>query len=74
MSSVSSFSNGAADRSRQTDSATLPTECPACRSLAIATTARKPDEQSYWRCRGCGEVWNASRRHDQGPRGIRRWA
>jgi len=41
---------------------TLPTRCPTCRSLAISTTARAPDEHAYWRCGGCGEVWNASRR------------
>ena len=41
---------------------TLPTRCPTCRSLAISTTARAPDEHAYWRCGGCGEIWNASRR------------
>ena len=66
MSSVNSFWNGGVDRSRQSDVTAPPTECPACKSIAIATTARNPDEQSHWRCRGCGEVWNASRRHDQG--------
>ena len=40
----------------------LPTRCPSCRSASISTTARKPDEHAYWRCDGCGEVWNASRR------------
>jgi len=39
-----------------------PTRCPTCRSLDILTTARVPDEHAYWRCGGCGEVWNASRR------------
>jgi transposase-like protein len=41
---------------------TLPTRCPSCRSLAISTSARAPDEHAYWRCGGCGEVWNATRR------------
>ena len=39
-----------------------PTRCPSCRSIDILTTARGPDEHAYWRCGGCGEVWNASRR------------
>ena len=72
MSSVSSFWNGGAARRGQTAAANLPTECPACQSSAIATTARNPDEHSYWRCSGCGEVWNASRRHD-GLKGGYRW-
>lgn len=42
--------------------ASVPTVCPACHSAAIATTARKPDENAYWRCSGCGEIWNAARR------------
>jgi len=71
MSSVNSFWNGGADRSRQTGAPNLPTDCPACQSIAITTTARHPDENSYWRCSGCGEVWNASRRHDEVKRGYR---
>ncbi len=39
-----------------------PTLCPACGSPAIATAAKKPDEESYWRCRTCGDVWNPLRR------------
>ena len=71
MSSVNSFGNGAADRRGQAAAASLPTACPACQSLAITTTARNPDEHSYWRCSGCGEVWNASRRHDALKAGYR---
>jgi len=55
------FEKTAADRSSTMASA-LPTFCPACRSPSIWTIARHPDENTYWRCRGCGEVWNASRR------------
>jgi predicted Zn finger-like uncharacterized protein len=39
----------------------LPTSCPACQSSSIVTTAKNPDADSYWRCKDCGEVWNASR-------------
>ncbi len=38
-----------------------PTRCPACSSSDISTRARTPDSSSYWRCDGCGEVWNAAR-------------
>jgi hypothetical protein len=43
-----------------------PAACPSCKSPEIATTAKKPDEGSYWRCSVCGEVWNPGRR--QRPR------
>ena len=39
-----------------------PTECPACRSATITTTGKVANTQSYWRCLGCGEVWNVGRR------------
>ncbi len=39
----------------------VPTSCPACGSSSIVTTAKNPDSNSYWRCKDCGEVWNASR-------------
>lgn len=42
---------------------TIPTVCPACQSSSISTTARSPDDNAYWRCARCGEVWNASRRN-----------
>ena len=61
------FRNGRADRSRSAAGVTSPTVCPACPSPAITTTARHPDANAYWRCGGCGEVWNASRRQG-GPR------
>jgi len=41
--------------------AVTPASCPACQSTLIVTTAKIPDADSYWRCRSCGEVWNASR-------------
>jgi transposase-like protein len=63
-------SNFGADRSREAAAVTTPTVCPACQSTAIATTARTPDENAYWRCSSCGEVWNAARR-DPSNRGAR---
>jgi transposase-like protein len=42
--------------------ATVPSVCPVCRATAISTTAKSPDANAYWRCAGCGEVWNVSRR------------
>ena len=42
---------------------TTPTACPVCDSASISTAARTPDENAYWRCSTCGEVWNASRRN-----------
>ena len=51
---------------------TLPTVCPACQSASIGTRARTPDENAYWHCDACGEVWNAGRRKVE-PNGRRRW-
>lgn len=61
--------HGTTNRSPAAAAATTPTVCPACRSSAIATTSRVPDENAYWRCDGCGEVWNASRRNARPQRG-----
>ena len=46
----------------------VPAACPACHSMSIVTTAKIPDSASYWRCRECGQVWNAARdvTHQQG--------
>jgi len=68
---ASDFGNGAAGRSGPT-SAANPTVCPACQSSSITTTAQNPDENTYWRCNGCGEVWNAYRRNTV-RRGAYRW-
>ena len=68
----SRFGNGLADRSRSTTEVTIPTMCPACQSRSISTTARNPDENAYWRCGGCGEVWNVARRQAR-PAGVRPW-
>ena len=39
-----------------------PTRCPSCGGQSIVTTAKVPSAESYWRCDGCGEVWNDARR------------
>jgi transposase-like protein len=48
-----------------------PPACPVCKGAAVTTTAKHPDANSYWRCKGCGEVWNIGRRHDAPSRSIR---
>jgi transposase-like protein len=68
----SKFGNNSSDRSGQAAEIITPTACPACQSRAISTTARKPDENAYWRCGGCGEVWNVARRQSR-PSGVRPW-
>jgi predicted Zn finger-like uncharacterized protein len=47
---------------RPAEPVTLPSRCPACQSVSIATTAKVPNASSYWRCENCGEVWNVARR------------
>jgi ribosomal protein L37AE/L43A len=51
---------------------TAPSSCPACRSTDVCTTSKTIDEATYWRCRACGEVWNASRRRPTEPPRFRR--
>jgi transposase-like protein len=46
-----------------------PTTCPFCRSPRITTTAGKADASSYWRCEGCGQVWNVARLRPFGRQG-----
>jgi transposase-like protein len=65
---LSRFGNGA----RSTAEVTAPTVCPSCQSPSITTTARTPDESTYWRCGSCGEIWNVVRR-DARRIGARSW-
>jgi transposase-like protein len=69
---LSHFGKAAASRPRSTGAVTIPTVCPACQSRSITTTARTPDESTYWRCDSCGEIWNVSRR-DAGATGVHEW-
>ena len=59
-----------ADPNAASTAATVPNACPKCESRLIVTTSKHPSESSYWRCRDCGEIWNAARRHEQ-PRRSR---
>jgi transposase-like protein len=43
-----------------------PTQCPTCRSPAVKTTSKIVNNDSYWRCEACGEVWNVGRRRAAG--------
>ena len=63
---------GSSAPSAAAGSAAAPTVCPACRSHSISTTVRHPDEHTYWRCDGCGEIWNVSRREAAASR-VHRW-
>jgi transposase-like protein len=44
----------------------VPSHCPKCRSKAVTTASKVVSAESYWRCGGCGEVWNAGRRREAG--------
>ncbi len=52
----------------KTPTVVAPTSCPACSSTDLGTTSKTIDEATYWRCRSCGEVWNAGRRRE-----VERW-
>lgn len=41
--------------------ATVVTACPFCESTRITTTGKSAAPSAYWRCQGCGEVWNPAR-------------
>lgn len=35
-----------------------PPACPKCGSRQASSAAKRPTENSYWRCLKCGDVWN----------------
>jgi len=37
------------------------TACPFCRSDKVTQSGKAPTTDTYWRCLGCGEVWNPAR-------------
>ena len=37
--------------------------CPTCQSVAVTTTTKAPNTDTYWRCEACGDVWNSARTH-----------
>jgi hypothetical protein len=55
------------ERAKLADTAGAPVGCPACGSVDLAMASKTVDASTYWRCRACGEVWNASRRHETPP-------
>ena len=67
------FGRSNAPQSAEPEPIPAPTRCPACQSGAISTAAVRPDENTYWRCDGCGEVWNAGRRRAPVQRGTNPW-
>jgi predicted Zn finger-like uncharacterized protein len=50
------------DKPRSAAAAASPTSCPSCAAQNIASTAKVPTVDSYWRCMRCGEVWSPARR------------
>src|SRR5258708_13455638 len=40
------------------DDGAAPARCPVCRSQDLKTTSKVLNADTYWRCGGCGEVWN----------------
>lgn len=38
-----------------------PKACPFCASAQVATASKAVNDNTYWRCRGCGQIWNPSR-------------
>ena len=47
-------------RQESAEAAAAPKECPYCRSTRI-TAPTDANASTYWRCDGCGEMWNVSR-------------
>ena len=39
----------------------VPAKCPSCGSATLVTTSKVVTASSYWRCKSCGDVWNAER-------------
>jgi ribosomal protein L37AE/L43A len=57
-------------RNDDTPAAHTPTECPFCQSRSLASTDRKINAESYWRCERCGQIWNPARLHVPGNSGY----
>jgi hypothetical protein len=38
-----------------------PTSCPFCLSKDVSTKSIVTRNDAYWRCGGCGQIWNPSR-------------
>ena len=48
-----------------------PSTCPFCKSTRV-TTSKVISDATYWRCHGCGQIWNPARLNLQ-PVYRRRW-
>jgi len=49
------------NETQRTKTEAPPERCPFCQSLKILATAKTVTESTYWRCEGCGEMWNPAR-------------
>jgi len=47
--------------SQATDTTVAPQACPFCNSVDVTTTCKTVDVSTYWRCGGCGQIWNIGR-------------
>jgi|RhiMetStandDraft_4_1073278.scaffolds.fasta_scaffold591571_1 transposase-like protein len=61
------FSDGTSERG-DAKIAAAPSKCPACGSSDVKPSGKVVTDSSYWRCDGCGEVWNLGRRRDTAAR------
>jgi len=50
-----------------------PESCPSCGSRAVGTLAKVITADTYWRCQGCGEIWNPARVNRANNRPSRAW-
>ena len=50
-----------------------PASCPSCGSTAVGTLAKVITAETYWRCQGCGEIWNPGRVNRANPKPSRSW-
>jgi DNA-directed RNA polymerase subunit RPC12/RpoP len=48
-----------------------PMACPECGSKSFGTLAKVITVDTYWRCQGCGAVWNEKRQRANAPRSFR---
>jgi len=53
--------------------AAVVTQCPFCESDRVASTDKSATPDSYWRCQGCGEMWNPGREARSQPRRPDSW-
>ena len=52
---------------------TAVTSCPFCKSSRVTTTSKTVSAATYWRCDGCGEIWNPGRAASSAGFGRMRW-